>query len=141
MNPKKICEITERLDKKEDIMHDVIEKPWGKEGRQYTDVKSLYSYLDKIDLPLDLAKRAFDLLPSEDQIRHMKDRNATESFKRLVDRYRSKYMFSISSSVDGIDDLAELDRLLGEVRQFSTASYFAYSTVQSKILRKKQKLV
>ena len=70
----------------------------------------------------------------------MKDRNATESFKRLVDRYRSKYMFSISSSVDGIDDLAELDRLLGEVRQFSTASYFAYSTVQSKILRKKQKI-
>ena len=140
LSQEKIDEITRRLDKIEDIMPDVIEKPRGKEGRQYTDVKSLYSYLDKIDLPLNLAKRAFDLLPSEDQIRHMKDRNATESFKRLVDRYRSKYMFSIGSSVDGIDDLAELDRLLGEVRQFSTASYFAYSTVQSKILRKKQKI-
>ena len=140
LSQEKIDEITRRLDKIEEIMPDVIEKPRGNKGKEYSDVKSLYSYLDKIDLPLDLAKRAFDLLPSEDQIRHMKDRDATESFKRLVDRYRSKYMFSISSSVDGIDDLAELDRLLGEVRQFSTASYFAYSTVQSKILRKKQKI-
>ncbi len=124
------AEVTRRLDEAEKIIPDVIA---GK--IKHNEVKKLYSYLEPLDLPADLARRAYSILP-EDNLKRIRVKADSNYFKQTISNYRSRFFTALSDEIDSTNDLDELNKISRELTKYSSISYVISSSLNNKVIRR-----
>ena len=95
--------------------------------------------MDKLELPYEIAKRAYELIPLNDS-RRFKDANIFKKFKKLEEKYRTKYFSSIAEKIKNSNSVEELEKLMQDSRGLEDTSYLGYSSIRSKIIAKENEL-
>ena len=135
LTQEQIDEITRRLDE----VQKIVEMNSEGNTKSIWGIPELYSYMDKLDLPFEIAKRAYELIPVKES-RRSKDAYRVNRFKRLEQKYRTKYFDSIVEKIKNTDSVEELNKLSQDVRGLEDISYLGYSSVRSRILAKENEL-
>ena len=139
LTQEQIKEITIRLDKVQKIVEDLRSDSSEGKLKLIHNIPTLYSYMDKLELPYEIAKRAYELIPLNDS-RRFKDANIFKKFKKLEEKYRTKYFSSIAEKIKNSNSVEELEKLMQDSRGLEDTSYLGYSSIRSKIIAKENEL-